>query len=730
MSDPGFLSQLAHFTGAGLALATLPGSVALALLTVGSLFPARRPPARVRSVGRIALVVPAHDEATGIAACVASLRVAAENDPDASVVVVADNCTDETARIAREAGARVLERHDSQHRGKGRALAFAFERLLAEGVGAVLVVDADTEIEPQALAVVRAWLEGGADAVQLRYDVRNPDASPLVRLRHLAFLGFNALRPTGRERLGLSAGILGNGFALSRETLEAVPFDADSIVEDLEYHLRLVASGRRVRFTAKARVRGEIPMGAASGDAQSARWEGGRFGMLASHGGPLLRAVLGGRLASLEPLADLALLPLGYHAMALGLAALLAGPFFRAVALAGLAGIALHVVVAALGFGRGFRDLAALAAAPAYLARKLLRIPDVVAGASRRARWVRAERAAAPLRLAERGAGAPDVSMVVVSFNTRDSLRRCLQTLARTSGVSHEIVVVDNASRDGSADMVAREFPGVVLLRSDVNLGFAAANDLAFRHCRGRSVVLVNSDAFPEEGAIAHALKRMEAEPGVGLAGARLEGLDGSWQPSARSFPNPFFDFLVLTGLSARFPRSRIFGRPDRTFADPREEAFVDWVPGAFAVIRREALEDVSGFDERFFLYYEEVDLCRRMRQAGWRIAYWPEVLVRHVGGASSRKVETLTFSESGSQLTLWRMRSALLYYRKHHGGLVAWLAMAQESAWHALRAWRHGRRGDLESQARAADARGVIRTWREAWRDTDGGRVSPPRPW
>lgn len=730
MSDRDLLASLASIAGAILAGATLPGTIELGMLTAAARAKRRPLPPRVRPIGRIAIVIPAHDEEAGIGACVASVLEAAGHDEASCVVVVADNCSDATSSLAREAGARVLERNDPGVRGKGHALAFAFERLLAEGFGALLVIDADTEIDPHAIEEVRRWLEAGADAVQLRYDVRDSRRSPLVRLRRLAFLGFNVLRPAGRDRLGLSAGILGNGFALTRETLLAVPFDAASIVEDLEYHLRLVAAERRVRFAPGASVRGEIPSAAAAGDAQSARWEGGRFGMLFGHGPPLLARALSGRPALLEPVADLALLPLGYHAMALGAAWLAGGTFVSALALVGIVVLAWHVVEAAFRFGDGFDDLASLAAAPGYLLRKLFRLPDVVAGAGRRARWMRAERPAAPLRMAGRRDGDPDVSLVVVSFNTRDSLRSCLERLSRTSGVVQEILVVDNASADGSADMVEREFPQVRLLRSPVNLGFAAANNLAFRSCRGRYVVLVNSDAFPDEGAIVAAVKRMEADPTVGLAGARLEGLDGSFQPSARSFPNPVYDFLVLTGLSARFPRSRWFGRPDRTFADPSREAFVDWVPGAFAVIRREALEEVAGFDERFFLYYEEVDLCRRLAASGWRIAYWPEVLVRHVGGASSRKVEKLTFSESGSQLTLWRMRSALLYYRKHHGGMVAWLAMAQECGWQRLRALRRGRAGDPESQARAADALGVVRTWQEAWRDTSGGRVSPPRPW
>jgi len=329
---------------------------------------------------------------------------------------------------------------------------------------------------------------------------------------------------------------------------------------------------------------------------------------------------------------------------------------------------------------------------------------------------------------------ALDVSVVVVSFNTRDLLRECLATLeedAAASGFSHETVVVDNASRDGSADMVEAEFPAAKLVRSDVNLGFAGANNRAFAVARGRHVVLLNSDAFLRPDALALAIARMDAEPEVGLAGGRLVGRDGAWQPSARMFPSLTNELLTLSGLSARYPHSRFFGRPDRTWADPLEEAEVDWVPGAFSILRREALERVGAFDERFFLYYEEVDLCRRIHEAGYHVRYWPEIVVVHVGGESARTVDGAGgVSESGAQLTLWRLRSALLYHRKHHGWTGALAAAAGESVWHRARAWKNAAADDPESRAKADESRRIAALLRRAWRETDGGRISPPQPW
>lgn len=323
----------------------------------------------------------------------------------------------------------------------------------------------------------------------------------------------------------------------------------------------------------------------------------------------------------------------------------------------------------------------------------------------------------------------PVASVVIVSFNTRDLLRDCLNSLVEESnGLQTEVLVVDNVSQDGSAEMVAREFPAVKLIRSDINLGFAAANNRAFAQAIGRYVVLLNSDAFPRPGALWRAIRHMEHEPEVGIGGARLAGRDGSWQPSARLFPSLLNDFLSLSGLAARYPKSRFFGRFDRTWADPSEACDVDWVPGAFSIIRRDALEKVGYFDESFFLYYEEVDLCRRFKSRGYRVRYWPDVTVVHFGGESSKTVTRMKLSQSGSQLALWRMQSAFLYYRKHHG-LKAWLAKEMERVWHRMRAWKN-KPGQSASEMKRDDSRAIQGLLERAWKDTSGGRVSPARPW
>jgi hypothetical protein len=323
----------------------------------------------------------------------------------------------------------------------------------------------------------------------------------------------------------------------------------------------------------------------------------------------------------------------------------------------------------------------------------------------------------------------PAVSVVLVSFNTRDLTRECLVSLfdeLQQSGIDGEVIVVDNASRDGSADTIAHEFPSVRLVRSEQNLGFGNANNQGFPLCSAPYVILLNTDAFLHRGSLKCALAHMEMRPSAGLGGALLIGRDGSPQPSARCFPTALLELFNLSGLAARFPQSHLFGRLDRTWADPRQPAEVDWVPGAFSIVRRDLLERIGYFDPCFFLYYEEVDLCRRIKNAGAEVWYWPDVVVTHIGGESSKTVTHLTMASRGSQLTLWRMRSQLLYYRKWHGAATAAWVRWQEESWHRMRAARNRSRAPEKS----AESKVIVKLWQQAWSDTRGGSISPPQPW
>ncbi|MEY4749808.1 MAG: hypothetical protein RIQ60_2022 [Pseudomonadota bacterium] len=321
-----------------------------------------------------------------------------------------------------------------------------------------------------------------------------------------------------------------------------------------------------------------------------------------------------------------------------------------------------------------------------------------------------------------------DLSILIVTYNSARLVGPLLSALHdELAPLAAEVIVVDNASRDGTPDLIRREHPWVKLDASDVNLGFAAGNNRGALQASGRHLLLLNPDALPEPGAIARGIALMDAHPGVGLGGGELRGEDGSRQPSARMFPTLRDELFTLSGLAARHPDSRLFARLDRRWADPEQAAQVDWLPGAFVFVPRALFQSLGGFDERFFMYYEEVDLCRRLAASGHTMQYWPELKAMHIGGASARTVAKARVSRAGSQLEAWRMRSALLYYRKHHGGLAAWALQALERGWYGLRALkaRFTQRSSLREEFLTHVAQ-----MREAWRETQGGRTSPQRPW
>lgn len=377
-----------------LAAMTLPGTCELALLTIGAALPSRKPGARSNRIRRLAVVIPAHNEARTIGKCLESVsKCMRPNWVECRVFVVADNCSDATGDVARRAGAEVLVRVDSSRLGKNFALRYALDHVLEAGFEAVLVIDADTTAEPNLLIEIVDWLDSGADGVQCRYLVANTTESVRTRLMTIALMAFNVLRPRGRARWGLSAGILGNGFALSASTLRAVPYRAESIVEDLEYHLELVRGGRRVAFADATCVRAEMPAGSDSAVSQRARWEGGRFGFAARTIPGLIAKILRGELRLVEPLLDLLLMPLGLHVLML--VSLLAIPYSagRFIAAASLAVVGIHVIAGIILGGGGVDELSALAAAPWYIGWKLMVLPQILRSARRHSEWVRTQRA-------------------------------------------------------------------------------------------------------------------------------------------------------------------------------------------------------------------------------------------------------------------------------------------------------------------------------------------------
>lgn len=380
------------FVCGGAALVSLPGSVELLGLSLGALAKPKGFGGETARVFRLAVVVPAHNEALSIATCVKSLLAADRRGVELAVFVIADNCTDETAAVARAAGATVIERTDAVKRGKGHALYFAFTQDAVRGFDGCAVVDADTSVGENFVVQAATALRDGADAVQARYVARNAEDTTRTRLLALALRAFNVVRPRGRQNLGLSVGILGNGFALRRETLEAVPYLAGSVVEDLEYHHMLVRAGKRVQFLDRATVFGEMPVKGKGAETQRSRWEGGRLRMVRESAPGLLRDVARGRMQCVEPLLELLLLPLAFHVLLLLVAC--CGPFavIRWAGIVGLGIVLLHMVAAiAVGDG-GWSDVKALLSAPVYVAWKVMMIPKVLRGAKKEQEWVRTER--------------------------------------------------------------------------------------------------------------------------------------------------------------------------------------------------------------------------------------------------------------------------------------------------------------------------------------------------
>lgn len=263
----------------------LLGAAAVYLLALLAAAAARGDGDRVAAAGgplrRFAILVPAHDEEAGLAATLDTLARLDYPADRCEVVVVADNCTDGTAAVARGRGVRVLERRDSARRGKGPALAWALERLAddPDPPDAVAMVDADCRVSPDLLRAFDAHLAAGGVAVQCRYGVANPEAAPAAALRWAGFALVNLLRPLGRDALGLSAGLYGSGMAFDAALLRRRPWDAFSITEDAEYHLRLVADGERVAFAPRASVVSAMPTSLAASDGQQRRWEGGRLAL-------------------------------------------------------------------------------------------------------------------------------------------------------------------------------------------------------------------------------------------------------------------------------------------------------------------------------------------------------------------------------------------------------------------------------------------------------------------
>ena len=280
----------------------------------------------------------------------------------------------------------------------------------------------------------------------------------------------------------------------------------------------------------------------------------------------------------------------------------------------------------------------------------------------------------------------PDLSVIIVSWNVRELLADCLASV-HANAPDAEVIVVDSASSDGSASMVRERFPWVTLIAERENVGFTRGNNIALARARGRYVLLLNPDTVVHGDALARMVAYLDAHPQVGIVGPRVLNADGSTQSTRRRFPTlrtAFFESTWLQGYAPRRLLERYYVQDQ-----PDEGTFeVDWVQGCALMARREVYEQIGGLDEGYVMYSEELDWCKRAKEAGWHVVYLGEARITHYGGQSSAQVP--------ARKHIYFQQSKIRYFRKFHGRAAAWtlrafliasyaLQLAQEAAKWAL---------------------------------------------
>ena len=254
-----------------------------------------------------------------------------------------------------------------------------------------------------------------------------------------------------------------------------------------------------------------------------------------------------------------------------------------------------------------------------------------------------------------------EVTVVIVSWNAKDHLEKCLSSLRdHAADCVAETIVVDNASGDGSPDMVARMFPDVSLIRCGTNRGFAKANNLAFARVRSKYVALINSDVKIDPQCLQRLVSFLEGNADVAVVGPSVTGRDGRLQLTCRRLPNVWNTLCRLSALDRVFPHAAFFSGFELPAAMHRVRSEVAAIGGCCWVVRSEAMARVGTFDERFFFYAEDLDWCKRFAEGHWKIVFCPEATVTHYGGGSSENAPV--------SYSIEIIRSTLQYWRKHHG--------------------------------------------------------------
>lgn len=258
-------------------------------------------------------------------------------------------------------------------------------------------------------------------------------------------------------------------------------------------------------------------------------------------------------------------------------------------------------------------------------------------------------------------------SVIVVTYNSERTIEKCIASaLAQTAALPLEVIVVDNASQDKTCEIVQENFPKAALKKNNENKGFAAACNQAMGEAKGEFVLLLNPDAFLQENCVSLLCDFMVKNPKCAAAGPSLWNSDGTFQSSAYNFPNFLWVFFHLLRLSEWLPGKTVL----RGIVEPSSKhgqqspSQVNWATGACMMLRREAVEAVGNFDENFFLYFEEIDWCKRAHEKGWQIFYVPLARAAHEIGGSSQSARSLSFSS--------RYKSMQYYFGKHYGSIGA----------------------------------------------------------
>lgn len=254
-----------------------------------------------------------------------------------------------------------------------------------------------------------------------------------------------------------------------------------------------------------------------------------------------------------------------------------------------------------------------------------------------------------------------DLSIIIVNYNTMDLLMQTIQSVINTSkNISYEIIVSDNNSTDGSIQMVKEKFPQVKLIENKANLGFPKGNNVAIKQSIGRYVLLLNSDTVVLDNCLLKCIEYMDIHKDIGVLGCKVVLRDGKLDHACkRGFPTPEASLFYVLKLNKLFPNNEKFSQYTLSHLDEDEINEVDSLMGAFMMLRKNVIDEVGLLDEEFFMYGEDIDWCFRIKQAGWKVVYYPEEKIIHYKGSSSRKKPYMTLYEFH--------RAMILFYNKHY---------------------------------------------------------------